>query len=292
MHEFPDMTGKVCLITGATSGIGLETARTLVRLHATVILSGRDAERGRKALEELRKESAAARLWFLLADLSSQKEVRRLANDVKQVTNRLDVLVNNAGAIVGRRHLTEDGFEMTWALNHLAYFLLTHELLDLLEASIPARIINVSSNAHRFGKIDFDNLQGERGYGEWKAYTQSKLANILFTNELANRLAGRDITANCLHPGWVATRFGVSGSPLVRWGTFLGSPFQISADRGADTVVYLAASPAVAHLTGRYFYKRLDIDSSDRSYDEADRVRLWEISEQQTGVRMLGSPVS
>lgn len=285
MHEFPELTGKVCLITGATSGIGLEAARILVRLNATVLFAGRSADRVKQAHHLFEKENPHARVRSFLADLSNQEEVRRLAGEVKTETDRIDVLINNAGAILGRRRLTKDGLEMTWALNHLAYFLLTHELLDLLKASAPARIINVSSNAHRFGRLRFDDLQAEKGYVEWTAYAQSKLANILFTYELADRLDGAGVTANCMHPGWVATRFGNEGSFWLRWMNHLGSPLQISADRGADTLVYLAASPAVERITGRYFYKRQDIDSSDRSYDPEDRARLWEISEQQTGIR-------
>jgi NAD(P)-dependent dehydrogenase (short-subunit alcohol dehydrogenase family) len=204
----PTMDGKTCLITGATSGIGKETAFGLARLGARVVIVGRDPDRTRAAADWIRRETGSEQVSFLLADLSSQSEVRGLAREFKDKYSRLDVLVNNAGGIFTRRETTVDGFERTWALNHLAYFLFTQELLELLKASAPARIVNVASIMHTGGLIDFGDLQGEKSYSGIRAYSQSKLANVLFTYALARRLEGTGVTANCLHPGGVATGFG------------------------------------------------------------------------------------
>ena len=199
------MEGKVCLVTGATAGIGLVTALELARQGARVIGVGRSPERCAEAARQIREQTGTSAVEFLVADLSSQAEVRRLADQVKAATGRLDVLVNNAGLIRLEREVTVDGLEMTFALNHLAYFLLTNLLLDTLKASTPARIVSVASAAHQGCKINFDDLQGETKYSPWRAYQQSKLANILFTRELARRLEGTGVTANALHPGYVRT---------------------------------------------------------------------------------------
>ena len=201
------MQGKICLITGGTNGIGKSTAQELARMGATVVIVGRNAQKTAQVVEEIRAASGNKNVDSLLADLSSQQEVRRLADEFKSKYAQLHVLLNNAGAVFMQRQLSVDGIEMTFALNHLAYFLLTNLLLDTLKASAPARIINVSSDAHARGKIEFDNLQGERSYSSG-AYGNSKLANILFTMELARRLEGTGVTVNALHPGFVATGFG------------------------------------------------------------------------------------
>ncbi len=208
------MQGKVCLITGATSGIGLVTAQALAQHGAQVVLVGRDAARGAQSVAQIKQATGNDAVDLLLADLSSQADVATLAQTFQQRYERLDVLVNNAGAIFTERQVSVDGVEMTFALNHLGYFLLTHHLLGLLKTSAPCRIINVASSAHRRGRIHLDDLQGEWNFGGWRAYCQSKLANIMFTYELAKRLSGTQITANTLHPGFVATRFGHNNSGL------------------------------------------------------------------------------
>jgi NAD(P)-dependent dehydrogenase (short-subunit alcohol dehydrogenase family) len=276
------MNGKTCLVTGATLGIGKETALGLARMGAHVVIVGRDETRTRETASWIARESGDAEVDFLIADLSSQAEVRRLAATVKARYSRLDVLLNNAGAIFTRRETTVDGFERTWALNHLAEFLLTHLLRDILEASAPARIVNVASAAHTSGKIDFDNLQGEKKYSGISAYSQSKLANILFTYALARRLDGKGVTANCLHPGVVATGFGHNTPGLVRTLVSLARPFLITPEKGAATSIYLASSPEGANVTSKYFAKCKPIASSKLSYDVALQERLWELSDKQT----------
>lgn len=277
------MNGKTCLITGATSGIGRETAVGLARLGARISIVGRDAERTRATVDWIRREAGAAQVSFLLGDLSSQTDVRRVAQEFRAENARLDVLVNNAGAIFTRRETTVDGFERTWALNHLAYALLTLELLDLLRASAPARIVNVASTMHHGGAIDFDNLQGERSYGGVRAYSQSKLANVLFTYALARRLEGTGVTANCLHPGGVATGFGHNRPGVIHLILKLARPFLISAQQGAATPIYLAASPEVEGITGKYFARCRPARSSAASHDTDLQERLWALSLRQTG---------
>ena len=278
------MTGKTCLITGATSGIGQETAIALARFGARVLIVGRDADRARATVERISRDTGSEQAAFLVADLSSMDGVRRLAREARESFPKLDVLVNNAGAIFTRRQTTVDGFERTWALNHLAYFLLTWELLDLLKASAPARIVNVASTMHNGGVIDFDNLQGENGYGGVRAYSQSKLANVLFTYALARRLKGSGVTANCLHPGGVATRFGHNRAGMIDVILRLAKPFLLTAEQGAATPIYLASSPDVASVSGEYFYKcKIDTPSAAAQSDE-DAARLWDVSKQLSGV--------
>jgi NAD(P)-dependent dehydrogenase (short-subunit alcohol dehydrogenase family) len=279
-----DMQGKVCLVTGATLGIGKETALGLARKGAQLVIVGRDEARTRETAAWLTEKSGNAQVDFLVADLSSQAEVRRLAASFKSTYPRLDVLLNNAGAIFTKREITVDGYERTWALNHLAEFLLTQLLLDRLEASAPARIVNVSSAAHTTGKIDFDNLQGEKKFSGIGAYSQSKLANILFTFALARRLAGAGVTANCLHPGVVATGFGHNTPGLVKTLLSLARPFLMTSEKGAATSIYLASSPEVAHVSGKYFAKSRPIASSKSSTDVALQEQLWELSEKQTAM--------
>ncbi|GIX48900.1 MAG: short-chain dehydrogenase [Candidatus Tectimicrobiota bacterium] len=278
------MQGRVCLITGATSGIGLVTARVLAQQGATVLVVGRDAARGAAAVRHIREASGNADVALFLADLSVQGQVRRLAAEVRRRFSQLHVLINNAGALFSRRTLSADGIEMTFALNHLAYFLLTHLLLDRLKASAPARIINVASDAHRSATLDFADVQGARRYNGWRAYCQSKLANVLFTYELARRLQGSGVTANALHPGFVATRFGHNNRGLCAWTIRLAQLVALSPERGAETVVYLATAPEVAEVSGAYFVKKRPVSSSPASYDVEAARRLWQLSAALTGL--------
>ena len=280
------MERKVVLITGATDGLGKAAALALAKQGATVVIVGRDPAKTRATAGEIKEQSGTPSADGLVADLSSMAEVRRLANELRQGYSRLDVLINNAGAIFARRQATVDGYERTFALNHLSQFLLTNLLLSILEAGAPSRIINVSSQAHEGGAIDFDDLQGERSYGigGGRAYSRSKLANIMFTYELARRLAGAGVTANALHPGTVATRFGEDNGGMMRLGMRMFHRFAISAEEGADTIIYLASSPEVEGVTGRYWEKRRPIRSSPASYDEGAQKRLWDVSAQMTGL--------
>lgn len=281
-----NMQGKVVLVTGATAGIGLVTARELARLGATVVGVGRNAEKSARVAESIRAASDNVSLEFLVADLSVQAEVHKLAAEFKQKYARLDVLINNAGAYFMRREVSVDGIELTWALNHLAYFLLSSSLLDVLKATAPARIVNVSSEAHRRSKLNFDDLENRRSYNGFLAYGQSKLANVLFTYELASRLAGTGVTANALHPGFVATQFGHNNGAVVRaLMRFIQRFGGLSPEQGAQTSLHLAASPEVEGVTGKYFDNRRAVPSSPESYDEAGARRLWEISERMTALQ-------
>jgi NAD(P)-dependent dehydrogenase (short-subunit alcohol dehydrogenase family) len=275
---------RTCLVTGATSGIGLETALGLAREGARVLIVGRDAARGEAARERIMKQSGNDRVELLLADLASLAEIRRLADTVKARCDALHVLVNNAGLMNLRRELTPDGLEATFAVNHLAYFALTHRLLDLLRASAPARVINVASDAHRFGSLDWDDLQSERRYrglpfvAAMRVYGSSKLLNILFTRELARRLEGSGVTANCVHPGAVSTRLGTNNGVVGRVVTGLLRPFMLSPAAGAETSIYLATSPELAELSGRYFTRKQEASCSRAAQDEAAAQRLWDVS--------------
>lgn len=275
------MDGKVVVITGATNGIGEAAALELARQGARLALVGRTPERTAAAVERIREASGNPRVAGYSADLASQAEVRRLAAELRRDLPRLDVLVNNAGAYYTRRQLSPDGLELTFALNHLAYFLLTGLLLDLLKDSAPARIVNVSSAMHRSAPLDFDDLQAEHAYDGWTAYGRSKLCNLYFTYELARRLQGSMVTANALHPGFVATHFGMEnrdGPPHAVTGG------RIPVTQGADTLVYLASSPDVEAENGKYFDKRRAVASSEVSYDPGAARRLWEISAGLTGL--------
>jgi NAD(P)-dependent dehydrogenase (short-subunit alcohol dehydrogenase family) len=278
------MQGKVCMVTGATSGIGLITARALAGEGATLVAVGRNPERTAATVKHLTQETGNAAIDGLVADLSAQAQVRRLAQEFQERYGRLDVLVNNAGALFATRQFSIDGIEMTFALNHLGYFLLTHLLLDTLRGSAPARIVNVSSDAHRRGHMDFGDLQGQRRYGGWRAYAQSKLANVLFTYELARRLEGSGVTVNALHPGFVATRFGNNNRGLMALALRLLKLTAISPEDGAQTIIYLATAPAVEGVSGRYFVKQKAVQSSQESYDRHAAQRLWHISTELTGV--------
>ena len=281
------MKGRTCLITGASGGIGKETAVALAKLGATVVMVSRDSERGEAALLDVRRRSGGSNdVHLMLADLASLQAVRSLAAEFRQRHEQLHVLVNNAGALNSRLSLTKDGFETTFGVNHLAHFLLTNLLLDLLKASAPSRIINVSSSGHTRGTIDFDGLRGERKYSGIAAYGQSKLANVLFANELARRLAGTGVTANSLHPGVIRTGFGRNNSGI--WGALfrvfhvVARPFLLTPEQGAQTSIYLASSPDVEGVTGEYFAKSKQTQSSDRSHDTGLAQRLWQVSEELT----------
>jgi NAD(P)-dependent dehydrogenase (short-subunit alcohol dehydrogenase family) len=279
-----ELENRVCLVTGATSGIGYVTALELARRGATVALVARNQQRAEQRVATIRRETGNNSVGFLLADLSSQEQVRRLADDFRQRYQSLHVLVNDAGGIFWSRQETVDGLEMTIALNHLAPFLLTNLLLPTLKASTPSRIITVASDAHTGATIHFDDLQWKtHRYRSFAAYGQSKLANILFTYELARRLEGQAITANTLHPGFVASNFGKS-TPLMRLGFSLARPFTISPEEGAATAIYLATSPDVATTSGLYFVKQKPARSNKASYDQDTARRLWTVSEQLTGV--------
>ena len=272
------MQGKVCLITGGTNGIGKSTAHELARMGATVVIVGRNAQKTSQVVEEIRAASGNNTVDSLLADLSSQQDVRRLANEFKSKYSHLHVLLNNAGAVFMRRQLSVDGIEMTFALNHLAYFLLTNLLLDTIKASAPARIINVSSGAHTSGKIEFDNLQGERDYSS-RAYGNSKLATILFTMELARRLEGTGVTVNALHPGFVSTGFGKNNPGfLMKIIRAVVPLIARSPEKGAETSIYLASSPEVQSITGKYFVDCKVTQPAPQATDMVVARRLWDVS--------------
>ncbi len=279
------MDGKVVLVTGANSGIGRVTALELARLGAAVVIVGRNKEKTRVTASNIRLKSGSAIVECLLADLSSMAEVRQLASEFKKKYHRLDVLVNNAGAIFARRYITVDGHEMTFALNHLANFLLSNLLLDMLKASAPARIVNVSSRAHRMAELDFNDLQTTHyGYGGYKAYGRSKLANIMFTYELARRLEGTGVTSNALHPGGVNSGFGKNNGGVMRLAMKMISRFQLTPEQGAQTSIDLASSPAVEGVSGKYFVDCAAVSSSPSSYDEASQLRLWKVSAEMAGI--------
>ena len=278
------LAGKVCLVTGATSGIGKVTARELAQRGAVVVVVGRNEARSQATVTQIRQQTASSSVDFLLADLSSQQEVRRLAGEFESRYPRLDVLVNNAGAIMLSRRESVDGIELTFALNHLAYFLLTNLLLDRLKSSAPARIVNVSSNSHERAKIDLDDLQVRGRYWGFRAYARSKLANILFSYELARRLEGTGVTVNALHPGLVGTNFLANNGALGRFLKMLVAIKGISVERGARTTIHLATSPEVETVTGRYFVKEQVVPSSGASYDQDAARRLWLLSAELTGL--------
>lgn len=278
------MQGKVCLVTGATSGIGTVAAHELARLGAHVIIAGRNPAKCAATVQHIQAQTGNKAVESLVADLSMQQQVRQLAQQFQDRYPRLDVLINNAGGIWMQRTLTGDGLEMTLAVNHLAPFLLTHLLLDRLKASAPARIINVSSRAHVRTTMNFDDLQGERRYSGWRAYCQSKLANLLFTYELARRLEGTGVTVNALHPGFVATGFAGSNGWRGWLIQLLARCVAISPQAGARTIVYLATAPEVAQTTGKYFVQEQAVASSAASYDEVAARRLWQVSLELTGL--------
>ena len=285
MAVTPPMTGKTVLITGGTGGIGRAAAIGLASMGARVGITGRDRARAGRVAAAIARESGNPAVDVFVADLSSQTEVRRLAGEVLSAYPRLDVLLNNVGGFWAHRHVTDDGLEHTFALNHLAPFLLTSLLLERLMASAPARVVTVSSGAQGMGEIDFDDLMGERKYSGQRAYSQSKLANVMFTYELARRIEGTGVTATALHPGVTRTAFGAEDSaramaPMI---AFL-RPFMRSPERGADTAVYLSNSPEAEGITGRYFANRKARKSHESSYDTATTARLWQVSAELVGL--------
>jgi len=282
------MEGKSCMVTGASSGIGMATALELARMSAVVTAVCRDEARGREVVQEIRSASGNQKVDLIVADLASQSSVRRLAEDFKSRHGQLHVLINNAGTYCTRRRVTIDGFETVFAVNYLARFLLANLLLDPLVQGAPARVIDVAGAYHARGRIDFDDLQGEKRYDAARANSQSKLANVLFTYELARRLDGSGVTANCLHPGAVATSLLQKDPDCPRFTRslyLLFRPFLKSPRQGAETVLYLASSPDVQGVTGKYFVDSKETRSSKDSYDRAAAKRLWDESLRLTGLQ-------
>ncbi|MBA2712711.1 MAG: SDR family oxidoreductase [Rubrobacteraceae bacterium] len=280
------MGGKTALITGGTSGIGKATAVALAAMGADVVVVGRNRERGEAAVGEIKGQSHSESVELMLADLSVQAEVRRLAGEFLERYDRLDVLANNAGLVQSKRTETSDGIETTLAINHLAPFLLTNLLLDRLEQSAPSRVITVSSEAQRWGNVNFDDLQSTQKYRGFPVYGLTKLANIVFTYELAERLKGTYVTANCLHPGPVSTNFGKNNSGPMALFFRVAKPFMRTPEQGADTLIWLASSSDVEGVSGKYFSDRKEIEAKKVAYDPAARRKLWEISEDLTGLKV------
>jgi NAD(P)-dependent dehydrogenase (short-subunit alcohol dehydrogenase family) len=280
--------GKTCLITGSTSGIGKEIAIGLAKMKANVVLVGRSKAKCQATLEEIWRNASIStnrnRVSYLLADLSSQASIHQLANEFLERYESLDILINNAGVFLSRRFTTVDSIEYTFAVNHLAPFLLTNLLFERIKASSPSRIITTSSVAHRGAHINFDNLQFERGrYNGVEAYRQSKLANILFTKELARRSRGSGVTSNCFHPGGVRTNLVQSSPWYYRLIWAIINPFLVSPMKGADTAIYLASSSKVAEISGKYFVNRKPVSPWELADDHDSAARLWKISEELTG---------
>lgn len=280
------MKGRICLVTGATSGIGLATAAGLAKAGATVVMVGRDGVKGGEAKAQVEAQAgpAGGPVHLLLADLASMNAIRKLAAEVEAQFGALHVLVNNAGAIYQTRALTKDGFELTFGVNHLAYFLLTELLRPLLVRSGAARVVVVASGVHRGVRLELDDLQLERSWSSFKAYSHTKLMNVMFTYALARRLRGTDVTANCLHPGVIATGFGRNEPGLYRTLVRIASPFLTSPEKGARTSLHLAMSPDLAGQTGGYYEKSKLVPSAPRSYDEGAQERLWAESLRLTGL--------
>jgi len=274
------LQGKICLVTGSTSGIGKVTARELANRDATVVLVSRSRAKGEATQAEIKQATCNQHVELLVADLSLLEEVRRLAAEFQHTHHRLHLLVNNAGCAYPTRTLTSEGLEATLAVNYLAPFLLTELLLDTLKASAPARIVNVSSAQHANATIEFDNLQGEKKYANLRNYNQAKLALLLWTYELAHRLEGTGVTVNALHPGVTATNFPAGMIGPAAWAMKLSKPFLLTAEQGAQTTLYLATSPQVEGVNGKYFVKSQEKASSSRSYDQSVGSRLWDVTEQ------------
>ena len=285
MSGIPQQTNRVCVVTGGTSGIGFVTARELARAGASVAVVGRDPVRMAESLKEISSAAGPADVRGFLADLFLQSEVRRLATELQRTYPRIHVVVNNAGAVFSDRGVTAEGFERTWALNVVSPYLLTQLLLPRLQESGPARVVNVASTAHRGARLDFENLQGEKQYSGYRAYSRSKLALILETYEFARRMAGSEVTFNALHPGFVASRFGQNNpGGAGRLIHFFAVLFGIRPERGARTPLFLATDPAVANVTGKYFARLHEVSSSPASYDTAAASRLWEVLSVETGI--------
>ena len=279
------MNNKTILITGASGGIGLQSAIGLAKQGANIVMVGRHKERTSEAVELVRTQTGNRSVSYLLADLSSIQEVRRLAQEFKDNYPALDVLLNNAGAVLLRRKISVDGYEMTLALNHLNYFLLTQLLLDMLKAAPSGRIVNVASRAHYRGHVNFEDLQSQHGYNGMRVYSMSKLMNVLFTYELARRLDGTNVTANCLHPGFVASNFGGNNGWIARIAMRFMTG-RISVEEGAKCPIFLASSPDVQGVSGKYFnYDTQETRSSEESYDQNIARRLWDVSEELVAIQ-------
>jgi NAD(P)-dependent dehydrogenase (short-subunit alcohol dehydrogenase family) len=279
------MKGKVVVITGATSGIGEVAAQRLAAMGARIVLVARDAARGQKALTRLPSIGPGAAHSIYYGDLSRISESKRVAQEIAAAEPRIDVLINNAGALFGARRVTADNLEETFATNHMGYFVLTQGLRERLLAAAPARVVSTASDAHRGYTLDFDDLQATQGYSAMKAYGRSKLCNILFTRELARRWKGSGVTANCLHPGFVATRFGDGSGGLISSVVRVAKTFAISPEKGAETIVYLASSPDVSAINGEYFYKCRPATPTAGGRDDAAARRLWDESAKLAGIQ-------
>jgi len=280
-----DLQGKTCVITGATSGIGEVAAERLAAMGARLVLIARDRARGEAALRRLRARAPGAAHRVLYADLMLIAEVKRVAAEIAAQERRIDILVNNAGAIFSYRRLTAEGLERTFALNHMAYFVLSHGLREPLLAAAPARVVNTASAAHQSAQLRFEDLQFARAYNGVSAYQRSKLCNILFTRELSRRWVGKGVTVNCLHPGFVATRFGDNSGGLFQTVLKVAKPVgAISPEEGAKTITYLASSPAVEGKSGGYYYKNKLATPTKEAQSDADAKRLWDISARLSGV--------
>jgi NAD(P)-dependent dehydrogenase (short-subunit alcohol dehydrogenase family) len=286
------MQGKTIVATGATSGIGEVAVLSLAKMGARIVLIARDAARAEATMIKLETAAPGLGHGVHLADLSSMAETREVGAKIAASEPRIDVLLNNAGAVFGSRQTTAEGLERTFALNHMAYFVLTEALRERLVASAPARIVSTASDAHARARLDFNDLQCARSYSGFSVYGRSKLANILFTRELAHRLAGTGVTANCLHPGFVASRFGDGAGGAFAMLIKLAKRFAITPEQGADTIVYLASSPEVANVSGEYFVKRAILQPSRQAGDDAAARRLWEASEGLAADRKVGPPAN
>ncbi|HSV77198.1 MAG TPA: SDR family oxidoreductase [Bacteroidales bacterium] len=277
---------SIVLITGANSGIGKATAIELAKTSATIVMACRSLERGKQAKSDIQEASGSEKIDLMICDLGSMKSIREFCSLFRSKYPRLNVLINNAAVILTGYHRTEDGFELQFGVNHLGHFLLTNELHDLIIKSAPARIINVSSGAHKFGAIHLDDIHLEKRFTFMRAYAQSKLANVLFTYHLAEKLAGTGVTVNCLHPGAVATQLGINReNGFGRGLTRLLKPFFLTPETGAETSIYLATSEEVSNITGKYFRNKKSVPSSKRSYDKEMAKKLWELSEKLTDSR-------
>ncbi len=280
-----EMKGKTCIVTGSNSGIGKETALALARMGATVVMAVRNRERGEKTRLEIIDQGGNDHVVLMICDLSLEESIRQFAKEFREEYRELNVLINNAGALFAKRRTTVDGFERTLAVNYLGPFLLTHELFPLLKSSAPSRIVNVGSGTARSAKLVFDDLQYEKSYGGLKAYASSKLAFTMYTYELARRLKGSGVTANVVEPGFVSTNLGRnSGSLLIALGYAMMRPIQISAQKGAETSVYLASASELESVTGKCFYKLRETETAPISYDQQTQRRLWDVTAQLLGL--------